>query len=155
KAVGSAAWEGIAIMRVFKERPVIGAATIVMTVSMVTGACLATAASAAPATPAAPAAPGHPAGAASPHGTSYSVSGTLAAVAATSARNAWAVGTAGASKPLIVHWNGSKWSSVPTGAPANSFLHAVAASSATNAWALGEIFTGSGKTVILHWNGRA
>jgi hypothetical protein len=137
-------------MRVFKERPVMGAATIVMAVSMVTGGSLAAAA------PAASAAPGRPAGAASPHGTSYSVSGTLQAVAATSATNAWAVGTVGtASNPLIVHWNGSKWSSVPTGAPANTFLHAVAASSGSNAWALGEISTGSGRTVILHWNGRA
>jgi len=56
-----------------------------------------------------------PAGAASPDGTSYSVTGALAAVAATSATNAWAVGTVGTgSSALIVHWNGNKWTSVPT-----------------------------------------
>lgn len=134
-------------MRVFRVRSVMGTATIVLAVSMVTGGCLATAASAAARVPS---------GAASPDGTGYTVTGALEAVAATSATNAWAVGRVGTgSTALIVHWNGNKWSSVPTGAPAGTALHAVAASSASNAWALGEIYSGTGKAVILHWNGHA
>jgi len=57
-----------------------------------------------------------------------------------------------------VHWNGTKWSRVPAGAPADTWLHAVAASSPGNAWALGETErTGSPRQMpgILHWNGRA
>jgi hypothetical protein len=127
-------------MRVLRVRSVTGAAAIVLAASAVTAGCLATATSAAVRAPAGPA---------SPAGTSYSVTGGLEAVAATSATNAWAVGTGGTgSKALIVHWNGSSWSSVPTGAPAGTALRAVAASSASNAWALGG-------SVILHWNGHA
>jgi hypothetical protein len=38
-----------------------------------------------------------------------SVSTSLSAVAATSASNAWAVGTTGTGKTLIEHWNGTAW----------------------------------------------
>lgn len=136
---------GIAIMHVFRVRFVVAAATIA---SVVTGGCLATAASAAPRGPAAAVAAGS---------TGYSVTGRLAAVAAISATSAWAVGSTGASAstPLILHWNGSQWSSVATGAPAGTALRAVAASSASNAWAVGDVYGGSGKSVILHWNGAA
>ncbi len=138
---------GIAIMPVLRMRSVVGAAAIVLAASAVTAGCLATATSAAVKESASPA---------SPEGTSYSVTGVLSAVAASSAGNAWAVGTGGAGgKALIVHWNGSRWSSVPTGAPPDTALHAVAVSSASNAWALGETNSGRGAAVILHWNGRA
>jgi hypothetical protein len=96
-----------------------------------------------------------------PGSTGYHADGTLHAVAATSATNAWAVGDLGQENtPLIVHWNGTKWSSVPTGAPAGTELHAVAASSPGNAWALGWTYhTHADRTVVtsvlLHWNGRA
>jgi hypothetical protein len=43
---------------------------------------------------------------------SFSVSGVLHAVAATSAGNAWAVGwtyTGTRMEPLVVHWNGTSW----------------------------------------------
>lgn len=117
------------------------------------------AATAAVARPASQAAARAPAGVASPAVTGYSVTGVLMAVAATSATNAWAVGTKGAvSSPLILHWNGRKWSSVPTGAPAGTpLVNAVAANSAGNAWALapGPITGGRSTTVILHWNSHA
>jgi hypothetical protein len=145
-AVGRAAWEGITIMRVFTVRSVAGAATIVLAVSAVTAGCLTTATSAAVRVSV---------GAASPDATGYAVAGALDAVAATSAANAWAVGTGTGSKALIVHWNGRGWSSVTTGAPAGTALRAVAASSASNAWALGEDYSGKGTSVILHWNGHA
>jgi hypothetical protein len=89
-----------------------------------------------------------PAGMAAP----FRISGTLSGVAATSASNAWAVGSSGA-KPLIVRWNGTAWKQVPSPAPANSTLSGVAATSATSAWAVGS--TGTGKSLIERWNGTA
>ena len=81
--------------------------------------------------------------------------GQFYGVAATSARNAWAVGyTAGeTSATLIAHWNGKAWKRVPSPNPGSSsrLLQGVAATSATNAWAVG--YAGSG-TLILHWNGK-
>jgi hypothetical protein len=71
-------------------------------------------------------------------------------VTATSASNAWAVGSTG-TKTLIVHWNGTAWKRVPSPTPAaGGFLGGVTATSARNAWAVGR--TG-GKTLIEHWNG--
>jgi hypothetical protein len=76
---------------------------------------------------------------------------SLPAVAATSSRNAWAVGGA-VTRVLILHWNGTSWKKV-TGVGTSGGLDAVAATSATNAWAVGS--TGrNGKLLILHWNGR-
>jgi len=73
-------------------------------------------------------------------------------VAATSATNAWAVGFGGNGKTLIVHWNGTAWTRVPSPSPGTfATLSGVAATSATNAWAVGSAFRG--KTLILHWNG--
>jgi hypothetical protein len=76
------------------------------------------------------------------------ITGSLSGVAATSASNAWAVGTAG-SASLALHWNGHSWARVS--AP-GSGLGNVAASSASNAWAIGR--AGSGQA-IFHWNGHS
>jgi hypothetical protein len=81
------------------------------------------------------------------------ISGSLAAVAATSASNAWAVGATVRGQALIVHWNGTSWARVTSHAPSETYLNSVAATSASNAWAVGG--TGSGKPVILRWNGHA
>ena len=73
-------------------------------------------------------------------GRSLPVFGLLAGVAATSARNAWAIGCTGClSKPatLILHWNGTAWQRVPSPKPPGATLYAVAATSGTNAWAVG------------------
>jgi hypothetical protein len=125
-------------------------------VLLVTSGC---AAPAVTSTARAPIATSAPAGTAAPDSTGYTAGGTLEAVAATSATNAWAVGDLGQQgTPLIVHWNGTKWSRVPAGAPADTELHAVAASSPGNAWALGWTYhTDStiATSVLLHWNGRA
>ena len=86
---------------------------------------------------------------------SFSVAGRLAAVAATSATNAWAVGSTGSllsPKPLIAHWNGSRWKQTPSPSRPRGELSAVAATSARNAWAVGD--TSSGQSLILHWNGK-
>jgi hypothetical protein len=79
---------------------------------------------------------------------SFSTSGALRGVAATSATNAWAVGFTG-SKTLLVHWNGRTWAQVPSPGGA---LYGVAATSASNAWAAGS--TANSKGLIERWNGR-
>ncbi len=83
----------------------------------------------------------------------FTVNGDLYGVAATSARNAWAVGMTGGGNALILHWNGKSWRRVASPGPAGVTLRAVAATSARNAWAVGDL--ASGKPLILHWNGRA
>jgi hypothetical protein len=90
-------------------------------------------------------------------------SATLSAVAATSAKDVWAVGsynTGGAYKTLIEHWNGTGWTIVPSPNPAAGFhttnaLTAVVAITAKNAWAFGffEKTTTSFRTLVEHWNG--
>jgi hypothetical protein len=94
-------------------------------------------------------------------------SGFLFGVAATGARNAWAVGSGGRdpldrhSKVLIMHWNGSTWKRAATPRfPDASALMGVAVLSARNAWAVGQDgadFGGdsNGKALILHWDGQA
>jgi hypothetical protein len=83
----------------------------------------------------------------------------LGGVSATSATNAWAVGwyevpATGATMTLILHWNGSSWSSEP--APAG-VLDAVVATSASNAWAAGYYTNAAAqvKALALHWNGHS
>jgi hypothetical protein len=79
------------------------------------------------------------------------VSNDLVGVAGTAANDTWAVGSTGPSGPsgsakaitrnstLILHWDGSHWTRVPSpGAGISSDLFAVAASSAGNIWAVGE-----------------
>jgi hypothetical protein len=87
-------------------------------------------------------------------------------VAATSATNAWAVGSehdraaGGVNLMLIEHWNGHAWkvqsSPTPPGDDGGA-LTGVAATSATNAWAVGAYQRhGVGAvTVIERWNGHA
>jgi hypothetical protein len=88
----------------------------------------------------------------------------LHAVAVSSPRDAWAVGTThldGNNQPFIAHWNGRTWSAVhgPTPPPGASLL-GVAALSGRDAWAVGQT-SDHGRciprctTVIEHWNGRS
>jgi hypothetical protein len=81
----------------------------------------------------------------------------LLAVAATSASNAWAVGSPGHATvhALIEHWNGTSWTSQQAAQPgATLHLSGVAASSAADAWAVGYYATKSGRrTLIEHWDG--
>src|SRR5262245_61291535 len=90
----------------------------------------------------------------------------LAGVAATSAGNAWAVGsyaTAGGAaltQTLVVRWNGTRWTQVPSPSPGGTAnpdrLAGVAATSASDAWAVGSYSTGGGfRTLTLHWTGTA
>ena len=88
--------------------------------------------------------------------------GHLTGVAATSAKNAWAVGfyfnSKGNPRTLIEHWNGKVWRRQPSPGRgrSESDLAAVAASSASNAWAVGRYYNGTAeRTLIEHWNGKA
>jgi hypothetical protein len=93
----------------------------------------------------------------SPNADGAALTSTLTAVAATSARDAWAVGwylAHGQTWSLTEHWNGTTWKRVPSpnpGAPASTALTAVTANSATNAWAVGYDGTPD-QTLALHWS---
>jgi hypothetical protein len=86
----------------------------------------------------------------------------LNGVAATSATNAWAVGSYNNGttvQPLVLHWNGTAWRVKPTTNP-DGFtaerLKGVAATSRTNAWAVGSYNNGTtDQALALHWNGHA
>jgi hypothetical protein len=84
----------------------------------------------------------------------------LRAVTAVSATDVWAVGFAeptSVSNPqtLILHWDGTSWTVVPSPNPAgaqDNELSGVTAVSATDVWAVGE--TGNGaQTMTQHWDG--
>jgi len=77
--------------------------------------------------------------------------GTLNGVAAVSARDVWAVGTAAYGRTLILHWNVTVWARVASRDPAAA-LHSVAAASADDVWAVGQF---NDRPVIEHWNGAA
>jgi hypothetical protein len=81
-----------------------------------------------------------------------SVRGALSSVAIVSAANVWAVGSLNGKLTLAAHWNGSRWTEVPSPNPGSfSDFSAVAASSATNVWAVGTYDTeGPGLTLAVH-----
>src|SRR5262249_17830044 len=85
-----------------------------------------------------------------------SLAGSLAAVSASSATDAWAVGETRARTTLALHWKGTSWAQVPTPAPGavGSFLSGVTDISPPTPWAVGSSNTSSGSaTLVLHWNG--
>jgi hypothetical protein len=76
--------------------------------------------------------------------------GALADVAATSARDAWAVGEDGTGNPLILRWDGARWSPLekPNGL---RDVRAIAAVSPRDVWIVGRR---SDAAAIAHWDGR-
>ena len=86
-------------------------------------------------------------------------------MSADSASDAWAVGSylthsTGAAQTLILHWNGTAWSTVTSPNPSSSAdaLYGVSAVSVSDAWAVGYYHnntTSAYDTLILHWNGTA
>jgi erythromycin esterase-like protein len=89
------------------------------------------------------------------------VSSDLVGVAGTAANDTWAVGSTGPSgsakaitrdATLILHWDGSHWTQVPSPGPEiSSDLFAVAASSTGNIWAVGESSDGqTDHTLAVH-----
>ena len=94
----------------------------------------------------------------------FIISGSLSGVAAASASSAWAMGCNGTecAKTLILRWNGTTWSEVPSpDLGTTHYIPSVAAASDGSAWAAG--CTGctgasaltTGRTLILRWNGTA
>ncbi len=89
----------------------------------------------------------------------------LTGVAATSAGDAWAVGSyaqqgVSAGLTLVERWDGKSWKIQPSpspGAANGSEFWGVAATSANNAWAVGDVdFPNSAdKTLVERWNGKA
>ena len=85
------------------------------------------------------------------------VHGGLADVSASSATNAWAVGSAG-DRTLAEHWNGSVWRRVPTPSPGHTtryrtdFLSAVVAIAPDDAWTVGT-YGLHRAPLLLHWSG--
>lgn len=90
----------------------------------------------------------------------------LYGISAVSGSDAWAAGsycaaTCGRANqvyhPIILHWNGKRWSRVPSPDPAPfTTLNSVTALSPTDAWAAGYYVASSPPhmhTLILHWNG--
>jgi hypothetical protein len=85
----------------------------------------------------------------------------LAAVAADSPSDAWAVGSYSDgthNRTLIEHWNGSKWMRVPSPTPGGlaGGLSAVAVISSSDVWAVGSYFDTSvddDEELIEHWDG--
>jgi hypothetical protein len=88
------------------------------------------------------------------------ISGSLSGVAATSARNAWAVGYAGVAahpRTLIIRWQGKSWKKVSApGLGASGSLFAVVSTSARNAWAVGYAGVAAHpRTLIIRWQGKS
>jgi hypothetical protein len=91
--------------------------------------------------------------------------GELGGIDARTATDVWAVGSylnhQGINQPLAEHWNGVKWTVVPTpapepqGAPPNGGLSAVHALSATNVWAVGSYLDDAAlpQPFTEHYNG--
>jgi hypothetical protein len=86
----------------------------------------------------------------------------LDAVTTLSPTDAWAVGSysiGSGFKTLALHWNGTRWTQVPSPSPEvadGSFLLGVSAVSGTDVWAAGWYFGTGGEnsnTLLLHWNG--
>jgi hypothetical protein len=83
----------------------------------------------------------------------------LYGIGAIARHDVWAVGRyepqGGGSRTLVLHWNGTSWSIVPSpNAAVYDGLYAVAAASATDVWAVGYYYSNSAqRTLIEHWDG--
>jgi len=85
----------------------------------------------------------------------------LNSVTTVSANDVWAVGTSTNNshidKTLIEHWDGTRWSVVPSpnGGSSNNFLGEVSAASANDIWTVGAYNNTNNVslTLIEHWNG--
>jgi hypothetical protein len=75
----------------------------------------------------------------------------LADVGASSAGNAWAVGSTTAGLTVAEHWDGTSWKVVPT--PVCGELDGISILPSGRAWAVG--FADHFKPLILRWNGTA
>ena len=90
----------------------------------------------------------------------------LNGVAAVSANDIWAVGHAGDAssipQTLTLHWDGSRWSIIPSPSPGTyngNILYAVDGVAANDVWAVGWYQSGptgqEGGALTMHWDGKA
>jgi hypothetical protein len=85
----------------------------------------------------------------------------LEGVDATGPTDAWAVGwgsndiTSAPAAPIVLHWNGTSWQSVPLPSTESTQLYAVDALSPSDVWVAGKTYTsGSGEQpYVAHFNG--
>lgn len=87
-----------------------------------------------------------------PHDSDGSV---MDAVDALTASDAWAGGEDGSGHALLMHWDGTSWTTadIPAAAaPDRSEILSVSAESATDVWAVSQI-NGGGTSALLHWDG--
>jgi hypothetical protein len=101
----------------------------------------------------------------SPGGSATGDANLLTAVRCTGATNCWAVGfsqpNGGALLNEALHWNGTKWTVVPTPTPGGvsagsvNQLNEVVCAAAANCWAVGGYGSSSSAILnqVLHWNG--
>lgn len=85
---------------------------------------------------------------------------SLSAVDAVSGSDVWAVGTfdqANTQKTLVLHWDGSSWTILPSPSPrGGDYLAAVSAVSANDVWAVGGDYSSTAhesRTLTEHWDG--
>lgn len=89
---------------------------------------------------------------------------SLSAVQALSPSDVWAVGEASSGQPfalsktLIVHWDGTAWTRVPSPGPTSLgvSLSSLSMDSATDGWAAGPVYheqTNTTTGLEMHWNG--
>ena len=79
-------------------------------------------------------------------------------ITATSASDVWVVGQEWTSLssivPLVMHYDGTRWTVVNTSQFAGAALYTVSAVASNDAWALGNIgVVGQNAVLALHWNG--
>jgi hypothetical protein len=78
-------------------------------------------------------------------------------ISASSATNAWAVGTlvqGAITDQVAFHWNGKKWSAVTVPSGYSQTIFEVSASGPDNAWAVRSDYLAAQYTFV-HWNGKA
>ena len=85
---------------------------------------------------------------------------SLTSVSGTASDDVWAVGDLGGGRhghvhaPVIMHWDGSAWSQIPSGAGDDVNLRGVTAISPTDAWAVGsEGYDSDTTPLVEHWDG--
>jgi hypothetical protein len=87
----------------------------------------------------------------------------LSAIDGVAANDLWAVGHTrngdyAVAEPLVLHWNGSAWSIVPTPTANDATLEGVVALASNDVWAVGSMFSTSllwHVPFALHWDGRS
>jgi hypothetical protein len=78
---------------------------------------------------------------------------TLFSVSAYSPADVWVAGILEGGRPLIDHWDGATWTSMPSPIGSASYLKGVHAVSASDVWAVGGVY--ETRTLIEHWDGTA